>query len=263
MKKQLKILLTNDDGFSAPGIYHLYNVIKEKYKVIVVAPEEEQSGIGHAFTYHKPLMFHRRVFQDKNIGYSVSGTPADCVKIALGYILSEKPDIIISGINNGDNTGISGYYSGTVSAAREGAFWQVPSIAFSLCEGNPEFFKKYAPISIIIIKKLFFNNTDKIIWNGKNRVFFNVNFPHCHPDECKGIKVTRQSLSYFDDKYIPIKNKKETVEYWLHGERKNLELSEEYDTRAIEKNYISVTPLDIDATSNYKFESLYEIEKML
>ena len=260
MSRRLSILLTNDDGFSSPGIRHLYGVLKEDHLVTVVAPEQEQSGIGHAFTYNKPLMFRKQAFQGNDTGYSVSGTPADCVKIALCHILPQKPDVIVSGMNNGNNTGIAGYYSGTVAAVREGAFWQVTSIAFSHCESDPCFFSEYARISYKILQWIMFNSA--IVENDK-RIFFNVNFPSCHPDRCEGIMVTKQSLSYYNDKYVPVKRDNGTVEYWLHGERKDVESSNEYDARAVENNYITVTPLHIDATASDVLEPLAELENIL
>lgn len=260
MSRRLRILLTNDDGFSSPGIRHLYDVLKEEHTVTVVAPEQEQSGIGHAFTHNKPLMFRKRKFNDNQEGYSVSGTPADCVKIALSHILDEKPDVIASGMNNGNNTGIAGYYSGTVAAVREGAFWQVTSLAFSLCDKDPCFFPEYALISYTILQRIMFNNT--IAGNDK-RIFYNVNFPSCHPDQCAGVVIAKQSLSYYNDSYEPVKREDGSVEYWLHGERKDVEQLNEYDARAVENNYIAITPLHIDATAFNIMDSLSELEGIL
>jgi 5'-nucleotidase len=246
MGQRLKILLTNDDGFSSPGISSLYRVLKRDFDVTVVAPEQEQSGVGHAFSYKKPLVFEKRLFLDNDMGYSVSGTPADCVKIALGHILTAKPDMVVSGINFGSNTGVAGFYSGTVAAVREGAFWQVQSMAFSLSESKPCYFAEYAEISCNIIKNVLLN--DKV--GLKNaRIFFNVNFPPCPPDRCAGTKITRQSLSFYDDMYIPRKRENGITEYWLEGGKKDVELQNEYDTCAVENNYIAITPLQIDATA--------------
>ena len=260
MSRRLRILLTNDDGFSSPGIHHLYDVLKNDHSVTVVAPEQEQSGIGHAFTYNKPLMFRMRKFNGSVEGYSVSGTPADCVKIALCHILEEKPDVIVSGMNNGNNTGIAGYYSGTVAAVREGAFWQVTSIAFSLCERDPCYFSEYALIAYKIFQRIMFDNS---IANGNNRIFYNVNFPSCHPDQCAGVVIAKQSLSYYNDRYEPVKRGDGTVEYWLHGERKDVEPLNEYDARAVENNYIAITPLHIDATAFSIMDSLSGLKGIL
>ncbi len=260
MEIRLRILLTNDDGFSAPGIRHIYTVLKKSHTITVVAPEEEQSGVGHAFTYHKPLTFRERIFQDDIKGYSVSGTPADCVKFALGHILAEKPDVVVSGINNGNNTGIAGYYSGTVAAAREGAFWQIPGIAFSLSEKGVNFFKEYASIAGTILQKMKFDDGMQDL---NRRIYYNVNFPSCRPRDCAGIKITRQSLSFWDDRYTAVTKEDGVVEYWLHGERKDVEIDSGYDARAVEKRFVSVTPLQIDATALDRLESSSDLEKIL
>jgi 5'-nucleotidase len=260
MSRRLRILLTNDDGFSSPGIRHLYDVLKNDHSVTVVAPEYEQSGIGHAFTYNKPLMFRKRKFNGGAEGYSVSGTPADCVKIALCHILDEEPDVIVSGMNNGNNTGIAGYYSGTVAAVREGAFWQVTSIAFSLCEKDPCYFSEYARIAYKIFQRIMLDNS---IASGDKRVFYNVNFPSCHPDQCAGVVITKQSLSYYNDRYEPVTREDGTVEYWLHGERKDVEPLNEYDARAVENNFIAITPLHIDATAFKIMDSLSGLKGIL
>jgi 5'-nucleotidase len=260
MSRRLRILLTNDDGFSSPGIRHLYDVLKKEHTVTVVAPEQEKSGVGHAFTYNKPLKFQKREFKDGGEGYSVSGTPADCVKIALSHILDEKPDVIVSGMNNGNNTGIAAYYSGTVAAVREGAFWHVTSIAFSLCEKKPGFFSEYALISCKILQKIMIDN---VLAGNDKRVFYNVNFPSCHPDKCAGVVMTKQSLSYYNDRYEQVKQEDGTVENWLCGERKDVEQSNEYDARAVENNYIAVTPLHIDATAFNVLGSLSGFEGII
>ncbi len=260
MKRKLHVLLTNDDGYTAPGIHHIYTALKKEFCVTVVAPETEQSGIGHAFTYHKPLGMHEKAFQDTT-GYIVTGTPADCVKIALGHILPEKPDVVVSGINNGNNAGIAGYYSGTVAAAREGAFWQVPGIAFSLCEGGMEYASEYADIARTMLEKILFENKPS---DNRYSIYYNVNFPSCALNKCTGLKVTRQSLSFWDDQYTPVQEKEnDSITYQLHGERKDIEIDNEYDARAISNNFITITPLHIDATATERPQSLINIENIL
>jgi len=245
MGQRLNILLTNDDGLSSLGIACLYRALKREFEVTVVAPKHEQSGVGHSFSYKKPLVFENKLFSDSDMGYAVAGTPADCVKIALGHILAEKPDIVVSGINFGSNTGVAGFYSGTVAAVREGAFWQIPGIAFSLSESTPFYFAEYAEISCNIIKNMF----DMKAGLKDTRIYFNVNYPPCPPDRCAGTLVTRQSLSFYDDTYIPRTCDNGITEYWLEGGKKDVELQNEFDTRAVENNYIAITPLQIDATA--------------
>jgi len=133
-----------------------------------------------------------------------------------------------------------------VAAVREGAFWQIPGMAFSISESNPCYFAEYAEVSSAILKKILLNDT---VETTGRRIFFNVNYPPCHPDRCAGTKITRQSLSFYDDKYIPRERESGITEYWLEGGKKDVELQNEYDTRAVENNYIAITPLQIDATA--------------
>ncbi len=259
MTQKLRVLLTNDDGFFAPGIKQLFSVLKEVCDVTVVAPDEEQSGIGHAFTYQKPLKIRKDHVKGMS-GYVVAGTPADCVKVALGHLLKETPQVIISGLNNDINTGIAGYYSGTVAAAREGAFWKIPSIAFSLSELPSEENKEYSEIAVKILFKVFELCLKNV--NHEN-IYYNVNFPPCSPKMCTGIKVTRQSLSFWDDLYTEKKREDGGIEYWLSGERKDVEDSVAYDTKAIYENYVTITPLHVDATASEHMKQLSGLEKLL
>jgi len=260
MGRKLRVLLTNDDGFSAPGIQHIYSELRDEFEVTVIAPEEEQSGIGHAFTYHKPLVVNEKRFQD-SVGYSVAGTPADCVKFALSYLMDERPDSIVSGINNGGNTGIAGFYSGTVAAARESAFWQVTGVAFS-CEGEDatKYMADYAEVSRKILLKIL---NGRKSGNRRDMVYYNVNFPSCRVNDCAGVKLTRQSLSFWNDIYTPVENDTGKVEYWLNGERKDVEEHNEYDTRAINDRYITITPLHIDNTAVDAFKSSSQFDDIL
>jgi 5'-nucleotidase len=262
MNRKRRILLTNDDGFFSSGINHLYTVLKDNYKLDMVAPEKERSGIGHAFTYKRPLVVQKRFLDNGNNGYSVSGTPSDCIKVAVANILTEKPDLIVSGINNGNNTGIAAYYSGTVAAAREGAFWHIPSIAISLFENSTHLYKEYSNVSVKLIKIIiedYLNNNSHIF---KNRVFLNINYPSCHPKLSRGIRITKQSLAFYLDKYTSVKRNDCISEYWLHSEIGEIEPSNDYDTCAIRNNFITITPLHIDATDGHSTELLAYLEKI-
>jgi 5'-nucleotidase len=260
MNNNPNILLTNDDGFSAKGIRFLYNELEKSSKVTIIAPKEQQSGIGHAFTYKKPITYNRFDLDNNFSGYFVSGTPADCVKFALGHLLHEKPDLVVSGINEGKNTGIASYYSGTIAAAREAAFWRVPAIAFSVCEKAIDYLNLYAHVSIKIIRKIF---ADKKMANQGSGFFYNVNFPSCHPDKSKGIKVTKQSLAFYNDIYKQVENESGEKEYWIDGTLDNLELTYDYDSRAIENGFITVTPLHFDSTAYDDLAHLSDIEGVL
>lgn len=248
MEVKKKILLTNDDGFYAPGIRMLYDVLSGLYDVTVIAPEKEQSGVGHAFTYHRPLHYLKSDNDMK--GYIVSGSPADCVKFAVSYLLPALPDIVISGLNIGENSGLSAFYSGTVAAAREGAFWSIPSIAFSVCEDAKEYALDYAGQVPDLIRKIF--ETEQRATQQLSKIFYNVNFPPCSPESVRGTKVTWQSMAFFDDRYEKIEvESHETKEgYLIYGEKKNVEMSDAYDSRALMNKYITITPLTFDSTAH-------------
>jgi 5'-nucleotidase len=260
MNKKRTILLTNDDGYPAEGLHALYNALCERHSVTVVAPEHEQSGAGHAFTYTKSLHC-REIAQEENLrGYVISGTPSDCIKLALAKLLDKKPDVVVSGINVGENSGMAGHYSGTLAAAREGAFWHVLSLAFSICDTARQHMAAYARAAEAIIESVIdLHNNAMSGVDGK--VFFNINFPSCEPGRCKGIKVTRQSLAFFNDRYKTIREDASGLELKLYGEKKPLEESEEYDSRALQNGYIAVTPLHFDATAQDAIGRLGILEK--
>jgi 5'-nucleotidase len=262
MTKRLKILLTNDDGYTAEGLKRLYEALRERHEVVVAAPQEEQSGIGHAFTFNKPLQYFPIPDSCGLPGFAVRGTPSDCVKFALGYLLSEKPDAVISGMNDGENSGISGFYSGTVAAAREGAFWRLPSFAFSLSKGNKEYFSAYSKAALDIIDTV----TSDILSSAKidqpgRQIYYNVNFPSCPPEQCKGRKVTRQSCAFFDDRYRRIAIEHDRDGFIIFGEKMDVEESEQFDSRALMNDYTTITPLCFDATAHWMLQDLSLLEQ--
>ena len=258
MKSRYTILLTNDDSYVAPGIKHLYDVLKEHHDVVVVAPQEEQSGIGHAFTFNKPLSY-ACIPQSAGLpGYMVAGTPSDCVKFAISFILKHKPDIVISGINSGENSGISGFYSGTVAAAREGAFWRIPSFAFSISGGDTEHYIGYAGMALDVLDKVMATTQPEA---GEHQVYYNVNFPLCLPAACKGIRVTKQSLAFFDDRYKRVESNDDRENYIIYGEKKDVEDSDSFDSRALINNYTTITPLSYDATAHWSISGLSSLER--
>ncbi|KMQ50792.1 5-nucleotidase SurE [Chitinispirillum alkaliphilum] len=248
MTAKQTILLTNDDGFFAPGIKLLYDVLCEEYEVVVVAPEKEHSGAGHAFTFHNPLHY-RKFGEDKEMpGFAVSGSPADCVKFAISYLLPSQPDLVISGMNIGENSGLSAFYSGTVAAAREGAFWNIPSIAFSVCQESAEHAEEYAKKVPSMVRDIT-SQKDLI---KESKVFYNVNFPPCSPEEARGTRVTWQSMAFFDDRYekVEIESHATKEGYLVYGEKKNIEPWDTYDSRALMNKFITITPLTFDSTAH-------------
>ena len=192
-------------------------------------------------------------------GFRVTGTPSDSVKFALGHLMENKPDCIVSGLNIGENSGISSIYSGTVAAAREGAFWGVLSFAFSVCvQGRPHAaaYAAMAPGLLDTISAIALNG----MRGDRNRTFFNVNFPPCDPAECRGVRVTRQSLAFFEDRYR-LERSAQNEKYWVYGEKVDIEPSDEYDSRAILNNYIAVTPLHFDSTADAAITHLKVLEQ--
>jgi 5'-nucleotidase len=246
-KKLLKLLLTNDDGINAQGIWDLNEELSKIASVIVVAPDKERSGIGHAFTINMPLHYEKGSFKDREDGFVVSGTPVDCVKFAVSYLLPERPNVVIAGLNAGENSGLSAFYSGTVAAAREGAFWDITSIAFSLCQGGERHAKEYATYASNIFLWILSHEQQK----KRHHVYYNVNFPACAPKESRGIRVTKQSMAFFDDRYetIDVEAHHTKKGYLIYGDKKDIEQSNKYDSYALMNNYITITPLTYNATA--------------
>ena len=240
----MRILLTNDDGINAPGLQALFLEMRNLGNVTIVAPDSEKSAVGHAITLSDPLRVTDYYKNEKFYGYAVNGTPADCVKLAY-WALGVKPDIIISGINLGPNTGINVLYSGTVSAATEGVFLNIPSIAISLTTFyNPDFrfAAKFAyKLSRIVLKKGLPEGT-----------LLNVNVPAVKEEEIQGIEITKQGHAMYQEKFDRRIDPHHKVYYWLTGKKVELEEENDVDDRAILNNKISITPIHFDLT-NYEF----------
>lgn len=236
-----KILLTNDDGINAPGLYALYESIRTMGDVTVVAPDTEMSAVGHAITLTDPLRVEKINKRGEFFGYAVSGTPADCVKIAAWALLDEMPDLIISGINLGNNTGISIIYSGTVSAATEGTILEIPSFAISLVAfKNPDF-----TYSAKFAKKMAAIVLEKGLPVG---TLLNVNVPNVKEEEIKGVLVTRQGKAVYREHFDKRTDPWGRSYYWMAGEKVELEEDESVDDTALKNNQISITPIQFDLT---------------
>jgi 5'-nucleotidase len=250
MTKPLRILLTNDDGYQAEGIKKIYRQLAAIHDVIVVAPKTGKSGIGHAFTYTSTIRCTALDGNDGMKGFSVDGSPADCVKLALAHLLGKKPDLVVSGINSGENAGLAGFYSGTVAGAREACFWGVPAVAFSCAEdATGKCFWEYTETASKICERIaglkMKNATD-----GGQRIFYNVNFPACPLSMCAGIRVCRQGLTFYDDRYLLESEEGQNSVFRLEGGRLPVEKDSVFDARAIAENIISVSPLMFDATAH-------------
>ncbi|BAU23597.1 stationary phase survival protein SurE [Caldimicrobium thiodismutans] len=243
----MKILLTNDDGIYADGLCGLYFTLSEEHEVYIVAPEVERSAVGHAITIHYPLRV-REVRRGKYFwGYAVSGTPADCVKLAI-YELIGPVDLVISGINRGANVGINVLYSGTVSAATEAKILGYNGIAVSIDAYENIDYCFTAYFLGKLVKKL--NNLSLL------RPFcLNVNIPHLNPHQIKGVKFVRQStakLREFFEKRLDLHGK---IYYW-QGAEEHTETDEETDVVALKQGFITITPIQYDLTSYSGLTSL-------
>ena len=252
MKRPL-ILVTNDDGINAPGIRTLISVVKNIGDVIVVAPDSPQSGMGHAITINSTL--HSSRITPKNseiIEYSCSGTPADCVKLAINELMPRKPDLCVSGINHGSNSSINVIYSGTMSAAIEAGIEGVPAIGFSLLDysWNADFNQ-----SKDFIRKITLNALNNGIPKG---VVLNVNIPAVKKSDIKGVKICRQAKAYWVEEFDKRKNPLGQEYYWLTGKFVNKDQGEDTDEWALKNNYISIVPVEFDLTAHHAIQGLNE-----
>jgi 5'-nucleotidase len=242
-----RILVSNDDGITAKGIGFLVEVMRELGDVIVVAPDSPQSGMGHAITIHSPLKVRRSFIFEDIEAYEVSGTPADCVKLAKFHLFpTAPPDIVVSGINHGSNTSISVLYSGTMSAAIEGAIEGLPSIGFSLCNYSDEAdFSHVRSHVAFIVKQVLEKGLPKF-------TALNVNFPVQREDKpIKGIRICRQARAKWQEKFDERTDPYGRRYLWLAGDFVNHDKGEDTDEWAIANNYTSVVPCSFDMTAHH------------
>ncbi len=242
-------LLTNDDGIEAPGLRALWESLSEIAETIIVAPASEMSAVGHAITLSDPLRVQKREHDGSLFGYAVNGTPADCVKIAYWALLDRTPDAVISGINLGINTGVNTIYSGTVSAATEGAFLGIPSFAVSLATFHDPDFSYAAKFSKQLAQILLKNGLPA-------GVTLNVNVPACPESEVQGVSITRQGQAMFREEFDKRIDPHGRVYYWLTGQKIDPETDIEVDDGAVKKKMVSVTPIHYDLTHYETLESL-------
>jgi len=247
------ILVTNDDGITAPGIHALIEAVRPLGKVVVVAPDSPQSGKGHAITIGVPLRLNQ-VDQFAGIeAWQCSGTPVDCVKLARDKILHRKPDICVSGINHGANHSINIIYSGTMSAAMEAAIEGIPSIGFSYLDYS-------FAADFTLSKQVAYDVTKKLLESEVSpNTLFNVNIPViADTREFKGIKICRQANAKYVEAFDERRDPHGKKYYWLTGEFKNMDPGEDTDVWALENNYASLVPVQFDLT-HYRMKE--EMEK--
>jgi len=245
--------VTNDDGITAPGLRTLVKLMKGLGDVIVVAPDSPQSGMGHAITLDSTLYSKKMATDTDDTGieeYSCSGTPADCVKLALQELLDRKPDICVSGINHGSNSSINVIYSGTMSAAIEAGIEGIPAIGFSLCDYNwdAEFSHSGTYITEIVTQALS---------NGIPKgVVLNVNIPRLKKEELKGVKICRQAKANWKEKFDKRTSPMGKDYYWLTGKFELLDKGEDTDEWALANGFISVVPTQFDLTAHHVIQEL-------
>ncbi|RNC29756.1 MAG: 5'-nucleotidase SurE [Candidatus Dichloromethanomonas elyunquensis] len=251
----MRIMLTNDDGFFAPGITALYHVlsIDRQHEIAIVAPEGQRSAAGRSITIYKPLFVTNHDLPGNDTGLAVNGTPTDCVKLAVqGEILHYKPDLIISGINDGPNVGTDIFYSGTVAAAMEGVLLGIPSLAVSLASYE---YQNYMP-SAYFIKNLierhpdFLNNRDGLL---------NINIPGIDKDCWKGVRFTKLGKSVYDNTFESRKAPFGKEYFWISGTPVYGD-EEDTDLKAIQQGFVSITPLHGDLTDYNKMERLKDTD---
>jgi 5'/3'-nucleotidase len=238
----MTILLTNDDGIFASGLKALYQELTKLGEVAVVAPDTEQSAVGHAISLSNPLRVKKVAIDGGVHGWSVSGTPADCVKIALAELLPAPPHLVVSGINLGPNVGINVLYSGTVSAATEATILGVRAMAFSLDTYKDPDFATAARLAGQVVARF----QDWAGWQPK--VCLNVNLPALPDDQVRGIKIVRQDTGPLVERFERRVDPRERVYYWLAeiNERRDMDLETDYG--ALQTGYITVTPISFDLT---------------
>lgn len=248
------ILVTNDDGITAPGIRALVEAMQRIGNVTVVAPDSPQSGMGHAITIHDPLRMDKvNVFEGVD-AYQCSGTPVDCVKLAVNKILHRKPDICVSGVNHGSNSSINVIYSGTMSAAMEGAIEGIPSIGFSLLsyKYDADFTGAQHYAELIVRAVLKSNPWDQLL--------LNVNIPSLPVKEIKGVKICRQAIGKWKEEFDERNDPNQRKYYWLTGKFVNPDLGEDTDEWALANNFVSVVPVEFDFTAHHAIPLLNKLD---
>lgn len=253
--KKPVILITNDDGVTAPGIMNLVEAVKDLGKVVVVAPDKPQSGMGHAITIGQPLRLQKvNMFGDIE-AYACTGTPVDCVKLAVDKVLHRKPDICLSGINHGANHSINVIYSGTMSAAVEAAIESIPSAGFSLLDysidADFEGARKYVRL---VVERMLSTKLDK-------HTVFNVNIPALPASHLKGLKICKQAYAKYEEDFMQREDPHGKMYYWLTGEFVNFDKGRDTDVWALANGYVSLVPVQFDLTNYTQKDKLEKLWK--
>jgi 5'-nucleotidase len=251
MSDALDILLTNDDGINADGLWALYHALHPRHRVTIVAPDRERSAVGHGITLKHPLRAEQVKRNGGYCGWAVSGTPADCIKLAVLELLDHQPDLVISGINPGANVGINMNYSGTVAAAKEASVYGLSAMAVSIENGVPvrfddaaRFVSRFAPI--IHAKGL------------PPGTFLNINVPNLPGEHIAGVRISRQGADLYKEYFEKRQDPRNATYYWQGSESKPSYTSEDADGAVLSGNFISVTPVRCDMTD---YDALRQIQQ--
>lgn len=250
-QKKPTILVTNDDGINAPGIKFLASVASQFGNVIVIAPEDGMSGMGHAITIKTPLRYRELSPNGAMKLYAVNGTPVDCVKLALRKIIKSKPDLLLSGINHGSNASVNIIYSGTMAAALEGAMAGIPSIGFSLLD-----YSHQAPLEHLktFMETIIQNTLSEGL---PDNVCLNVNFPSViAKSDIRGIKLCRQALGFWKEDFEERLDPHARPYFWLRGDFVRVDHGDDTDLAALENHWISLVPVHFDFTAYQALEKL-------
>ncbi len=240
------ILVTNDDGIEAPGIKALATAMQSLGETHVVAPLTEQSAVGHAITVRDPVRVRPWPFDTAGgriTAHAVTGTPADCVKLAMNHLLDRQPALVVSGINRGPNTAVNVIYSGTVSAATEAAILGIDSVAFSLCEWDPESYDAAAEVARRIAARVLAEGLPP-------GILLNVNIPPSSLDAMGEMRITRQARARWQESFLERKDPQNQSYFWMTGEFVNLDEGEDTDVEAVDKGLVSITPIRYDLTAH-------------
>lgn len=237
------ILITNDDGIQAKGLRSLIEAVESFGDVVIVAPDKPQSGMGHAITVNNILRLNKSTLYPDYDAFTCTGTPVDCVKLAISQVLHRKPDVLVSGINHGENSASNVLYSGTMSAAVEGAMEDIPSIGFSLLDFDSD--ADFSGSQWTVRKVM-----DKVLKNQFPKgMCLNVNIPQLPEAEIQGIKICRQAKAYWEDSFDKRQDQFGKPYYWLKGEFNRSDRSEDTDIWALDHGYVSIVPTQFDMTA--------------
>lgn len=251
-QKKPLILVTNDDAIFSKGIRALVDAVRPFGDVVVLAPDSPQSGMGHAITVNDLLRMQKSILFEDLEAYTCSGTPVDCVKLAIYELLKRKPDLLVSGINHGENTSTNVLYSGTMSAAVEGAMEGIPSIGFSLADFNAD-----ADFTLAqeVVRQVVKQALENRIPDG---ICLNVNIPKITLNQFKGIKICRAARAYWEDRFDKRMDQFGNPYYWLTGEFTNHDDGTDTDLWALKEGFASIVPIQFDMTAYHAISSLNE-----